>query len=647
MMQEKRPAIVGLESRATKPAAGEEPKDLSLAAPKPMRDYQSMMVSAPEAIGRIRSGQRVFLGTGCGQPQALVRALLERADDLVDVEIVLLVALGEPAALHRPLAQHFHLKPFFIADSADAEMRRHLADYTPIFLSDIPELFRSGRLPLDVALIQVTEPNEHGFCSLGVSVDVTKSAAENAALVIAQVNPRMPWTAGDGLMHLDDLDLLVPGEEPLLETAPSDPGDTLRKIAEYVAALIPDGATVQLGVHRMSQALLPFLKGKRDLGIHAEVASDGLVELVEAGAINGARKSHDRGQIVCSMGLGTKTLFDHLRRNPAFCFRSARYVSDPAVVSRQRNMVTVGLAGEIDLMGQVCAHSPGLGFSGLARHADLLRGAAKARGGKMIIALESTRATGRTSRIVSQLSAGAVVAATCFEVQYVVTEYGVAYLHGKSLQERAMALVSIAHPEFRAQLLREAIERGYVSCDLATIEGKIHVGPPAVKSTAVLADGTLVSFRPLHPTDELSVRDLFNSLSRQTLYYRFMSNVARLPQRQIQNFVYIDYRDEMAIVGTVPEAYGDQIIAVGRYYLDPQTNRAEVAFIVRDHWQNRGLGTFLLKYLATIARGQGISGFTAEVLADNLPMLAVLRKSGFRLRTRLDGRVQNVELDFE
>ena len=210
-----------------------------------------------------------------------------------------------------------------------------------------------------------------------------------------------------------------------------------------------------------------------------------------------------------------------------------------------------------------------------------------------------------------------------------------------------MALISIAHLDFRAGLLREAIERGYVSSDLATVAGKIHIGPPRLRSTAVLDDGTLVSFRPMHPTDEPRVRDLFHSLSKQTMYYRFMSNVAKLPQRQLQDFVYIDYRKEMAIVGTVPEAYGDQIVAVGGYYLDPGTNRAEIAFIVRDNWQNQGVGTFLLKYLATIARGQGIAGFTAEVLVDNMPMLAVLRKSGLRLRSRLEGRVHSVELDFE
>jgi acyl-CoA hydrolase/RimJ/RimL family protein N-acetyltransferase len=623
------------------------PRDTRNDTPGSLRGYQSMVASAGEAIGHIRPGQRVFIGTGCGQPQVLIGALLDHSDELEDVEIIQLIMLGEPASRHRELAQRFRLKPFFIADGADSERHRHLGDYTPILLSDIAELFRSGRLPLDVALIQVTEPNEHGLCSLGISVDVTRSAAENAGLVIAQVNAKMPWTTGDALIRVQDLDILVPYDEPLLESGLPAPGDTSRRIAEYVAALIPDSSTVQFGVHQIPHALLGFLKGKHDLGIHAEVVSDGIIELMEAGVITGARKSNDRGKVVCSMCLGTKRLYSYLDKNPAFCFRSAEYVSDPAVIGRQRNMVAVGLAAEIDLMGQVCAHSPQAGFSGLAGHADFVHGTAKARGGRMIIALESTRGDGARSRIVPHLSDGAVVTATCSEVHYVVTEYGVAYLHGKSLQERVIALISIAHPDFRAGLLREAVEHGYVRSDLATIEGKIHVGPPDLRSSAVLDDGTQVGFRPMHPTDEPQMRELFHSLSKQTLYYRFMSDVARLPQRQIQDFVYIDYRDEMAIVGTIPEAYGEEIIAVGRYYLNPGANRAEVAFIVRDQWQNRGLGTFLLRYLATIARGQGIAGFTAEVLADNRAMLAVMRKSGFRLKSRLDGRVRSIELDFE
>ena len=640
--------------------------------PGPWPGCQGMIASAEEAVGRIHAGQRVFIGTGCGQPQALVNALLKRAGELEDVEIIHLVTLSEPACRHRELAQHFRLRPFFIADGVETATRSRLSDYTPILFSDVPELFRFGHLPIDVALIQVTEPDEHGLCSLGVSVDVTRSAAENATLVIAQVNRQMPWTLGEGLIRVQDLDVLVPCDEPLLETALPDPGDTQCRIAEYVAALIPDRATVQFGVHPIPQALLGFLKDKHDLGIHTEVVSDGIIELLEAGAVTGARKSNDRGKIVCSLCLGTKRLYSYLNKNPAFCFRSAEYVSDPAVVSRQRNMVAVGVASEIDLMGHVCAVEtqhpasprasvPGTGFSGIAGLADFVHGASRARGGRMIIALESTRlrvgepepgagdaaCDEMMSRIVPRLSDGAAIAATCFEVHYVVTEYGVAYLHGKSLQERAMALISIAHPDFRVRLLREAIEHGYISSDLATVEGKIRVGPPTLRSSKALDDGTLVSFRPMRPTDEPRMWDFFHSLSKQTRHYRFMSDRTQMPRRQIQDSVFVDDREEMAIVGTIPEACGEEIIAVGGYYLNAGTNRAEVAFIVRDRWQNRGIGTFLLKYLATVARGQGIAGFTAEVLVDNRAMLAVLRKSGFRIRNHLDGRIHSIELEFD
>lgn len=624
--------------------------------------YRDMIVSADEAVARIRPGQRVFIGTGCGQPQALVDALLKRAGDLDDVEVVLLLALGDPAFRHHELAEHFRLKPFFIDESADGRVgltppkpsgqgtggvNPTLQRYTPLLFSDIPEVFRSGRLPIDVALIQVTEPDERGLCSLGVSVDVTKDATENAGLVIAQVNPQMPWTAGDGLVRIHDLDWLVPCDEPLLEIAAPEPDDTSRRVAEHVAALIPDGATLQFGVHRIPQALVELLKGKRDLGIHAEEVGDAIIDLLESGAVTGLRKASDRGKVVCSLCLGTRELHRYLDRNPTFRLRSAEHVSDPAAISRQRNMVALCLACEIDLRGQVCVDSPEAGFSGIGGHTDFAHGAVRARGGSMIVALESTRRDGAVSRIVSRLSGAGTVATTCFEVHYVVTEYGVAYLHGKSFQERAMALISIAHPDARAKLLREAIESGCVNADLAAIEGKIRVGPPELKLSMLLDDGTLVSFRPMRPTDEPRMRELFHSLSKQTMYYRFMSELVRLPQRQIQDFVYIDYRDEMAIVGTIPQPYGEEIIAVGRYYLDGGTNRAEVAFIVRDQWQNRGIGTFLLKSLSTIAKGQGIAGFTAEVLVDNRAMLAVLRHSGFKVSSRLEGRVHSVELDLQ
>ena len=595
----------------------------------------------------VRSGQRIFIGTGCGQPQALIEALLKRAGKLSDVEIVHLITLDQPAYRHKELAKHFHINSFFIAGNVEGDMQKELGDYTPIFLSDVPRLFRSGKLPIDVALIQVTPPNEHEMCSLGISVDITKSAAENAGLVIAQVNSQMPWTGGDSLLYVHDIDILAPSEMPVLEAELPKPTETSRNIAEYIAALVPDGSTVELGIKPIPQAVLEFFQNKRDLGIHAEVLCDAIVELVESGAITGLRKSIDRGKIVTSLCMGTRRLYDYVDNNPIFSFRPAEYVSDPYLISQQHNMVAISTGLEVDLTGQVCGSSlEGKFFSGLGDHMDFIHGASRAPGGKSIVALESTGKEGRVSRIVAHLGRGAGVAATYCEVHYVVTEFGVAYLHGKSLQERALALISIAHPRFREELLREAIKDNYISSDLTSVEGKIFVGPQELRTSFLLEDGTQVNFRPMHPTDEKRMKYLLYSLSQKTLYYRFMSNIIRIPQKQIQDFVYIDYRDDMAIVGTVPEAHGEEIIAIGRYYLNPRTNQAEVAFIVRDQWQNRGIGTFLMKYLITIAKRNGIAGFTAEVLQDNKPMLAVLHKSDCKISSNLDDRVYSVELDF-
>jgi len=610
--------------------------------------YLGIITSPRIAVAHIQTGQRIFIGTGCGQPQLLVEALLDRAAELgEDTEIVHLLTLDEPHYEHQKLAKHFRLESFFIAENVPESVQEELSDYTAIFFSDIPRLFRSGQLPLDAALIQVTPPNEQGMCSLGISVDIVKSAAENAGLVIAQVNPQMPWTAGDSLLDIHDIDVLVPADIPLLEAELPQPTAVSRSIAEYVAALIEDGSTVELGIRRIPLAVLEFLKEKHDLGIHTEVLSDPIIDLVESGVITGVRKNIDRGKIVTSLCMGTRKVYDYINNNPLFAFRPAEYVCDPYLISRQHKMVAISVGLEIDLAGQVCANSLGAKlFSGLGNHMDFIHGAARAQGGKSIVVLESTRSNGTVSQIVPCLSRGASEAATCCEVHYVVTEHGVAYLHGKSLQERVLALISIAHPEFRAELLAEAIRLNYVSSDLAAVEGKILVGPQGLRTTFLLDDGTQINIRPMHPTDEKRMRALFHSLSPKSLYYRFMSNMMRIPQKQIQNFVYIDYRSEMAIVASIPEAHGEDIIATGRYYLNPRTNRAEVAFLVRDEWQNRDIGTFLLKYLITIAKGSGIAGFTAEVLPDNKPMMAVLQKSGCNIRSRLEDDVYIFELDF-
>ena len=622
--------------------------------------YRELIMTAEQAVAKIRPGQRVFIGTGGAQPLHLVQALVGRRKELADTEVLHSLTLGEAPYAFKELADNFSVNTFFISSNVREMIQQGYGEYTPIPLFDIPKLFERGRMPIDVALIQVTPPDKQGRCSLGISVDIVKSAAANAGLVIAQVNPQMPWTMGDSFVNVYDLDILVLADQPLIETteysftdnvrsgevAP-DSADRTRAIAEYIASLVEDGSTLEVGIGRIPHGVVEFLHDKKDLGIHTEVITDAIIDLIEDGVITGAQKSIDRGKIVTSFAMGTKRLYDYVDNNPIFSFNPTEYVNDPFVIGQQNKMVAINTALEIDLTGQVCSDSLGTKFySGIGGQADFNMGAGRSPGGRAIIALPSTAEKGSKSRIVAALSTGAGVVTTRGYVHYVVTEYGIAYLHGKSVQERAMALITIAHPDFREELLAKAIEYKWVRPEMADVEGRFFVGPKEVKTTMLLDNGTLVSFRAMQPTDEKETRDLFYSLSQETIYYRYMSHMKRIPRKQLQNFVYVDHRTEVAIVGTVPEAHGEDIIAIGRYYLDQKTNRAEVAFVVRDDWQMQGIGGFIMKHLGTIAKRNGISGFTAEVMRDNKPMQAVINHSGFKVRSSLNEGVFHFEMDF-
>lgn len=609
--------------------------------------YHDMVDSPADAVARIRPGQRVFIGTGCAQPRQLVEALTRRAGDLTDTNIVHLLTHGDAPYATEELSSCFRVNSFFIAENVRDLIQAGFGDYTPIFLSEIPPLFASGQLPLDVALIQVTPPDSDGLCSLGISVDIIMSAAQNARLVIAEVNPQMPRTLGNSALHVHDLDVLVPSDTPLIEVSPPAADEPTRKIGEYVAGLVEDGATMEFGIGRIPQAVLEFLHEKKDLGIHTEMISDTVIDLIESGAVTGERKSLDKGKVVASFCVGTRRLYDYIHNNPMFAFHPTEYVNDPYVIGRQYKQVAINVALEVDLTGQVCADSLGSRFySGIGGQVDFNRGAARSQGGKAIIALPSTAKGGTVSRIVAHLSPGAGVVTTRGDVHYVVTEYGVAYLHGKSVQERALALIAVAHPDFRAQLLRQAVLAKYLPLDLANMEDRFAVGPQEFSTSHLLHDGTKVNFRPVHPTDEARTADLFHALSQQTLYYRFMSNAKYVPRRQIQDEVFIDHRNDVAIVGTIPEAHGEEIIAIGRYYLNHTTNLAEVAFVVRDEWQNQGIGTFLLEHLATIAMRNGIRGFTAEALRENRAMQRVFNRAPYKVSSTPSHDVYSFLIEF-
>jgi len=416
-------------------------------------------VSAEEAVSVIKSGGRVFVHSVAAAPRRLVEAMTARAPDLRVVEVVHLHTEGEAPYAAPELSKSFRVNALFVGRNVRQAVQEGRADYLPVFLSEVPELFRGGLLPLDVALIQVSPPDRHGFCSLGVSVDVTRAAVQTARTVIAQVNPRMPRTHGDGLIHVDHIDLAVEVDEPIHEIPPVEIAEVERAIGRHCAELVEDGATLQLGIGAIPDATLAALSGHHRLGIHTEMLSEGVVDLVERGVITGEEKRIHPGKIVAGFALGGRKLYDFLDDNPLVAMLDIAYVNATEVIRRNPKVTAINGAIEVDLTGQVCADSIGdLLYSGVGGQMDFIRGAALSEGGKPIITLPSTTTSG-DSRIVSYLKQGAGVVTTRAHVHYVVTEHGIADLWGKNLRQRAAALIGIADPRHREALSAEARRR--------------------------------------------------------------------------------------------------------------------------------------------------------------------------------------------
>jgi acyl-CoA hydrolase len=427
------------------------------------REIHHKLMSAEEALSVVRSGDRVYIHSGCAEPERLVQALIRRRQELRDVEIVHLLTLGNADYVLPEMEPHFRHNAFFIGANVREAVNSGRADFTPIFLSEISSLFVSGQLPIDVCLIQVSPPDPHGYCSLGVAVECTKTAAQCARTVIAEINPQMPRVHGDCFIHVSRIDILVECDAPLLELPPDPVTDVQIQIGKHVAGLIEDGSTLQMGIGGIPDSVWSFLESHRNLGVHTEMFSDRIIPLIEAGVINGERKTLHPGKVVASFVLGTRKLFDFIENNPAIEFHPSEHVNDPFVISQNARMVAINSALQIDLTGQVCADSMGNYFySGIGGQIDFIRGAARSRGGKPIIAMPSTAKGGTLSRIVPNLYPGSGVVTSRGDVHYVVTEYGVAYLHGKNIRERAEALIGIAHPQFQNALYESACKQKYL-----------------------------------------------------------------------------------------------------------------------------------------------------------------------------------------
>jgi acyl-CoA hydrolase/RimJ/RimL family protein N-acetyltransferase len=593
-----------------------------------MRLCPDKVVSAEEAVSQIKSGSRVFIGTGCGEPQYLIEAMV---NDSTIQDVLVYQMLSSTFSRYiadKSFQRRFSLKLFFISASMRKAAFEGKIDYIPAYLSQIPKLFASQRIGLDVALVQVSPPDKFGYCSLGVSIDITRSGLENARLVIAQVNPLMPRTWGDSFVHVDEIDWLVPYEEPLVEMVPAEKDNEIaRRIGHFVSLLVDDGATLQMGFGHLPYAIMQYLDSKKDLGLHTQLITDGLLPLFEKNVITNKKKTLLPGRVVASLCMGSKKLYDYVDNNPAFYFRSSEYVNDPTVIARNDNLVSISSALEVDLTGQICSDSMGyLFYSGIGDQVDFLRGSSMSEGGFSIVALPSTAQNGSVSRIVSHLSEGAGVATTRGDVNFVITEYGIAELQGKSIYQRVMELAQIAHPKFREQLINVAKKRHYIFGDQLAPSTEDLLFLEGYKSTFKLKDGKTAEFRPLLPSDEIAYRNFFYSLQEKTIYMRFFYRMRSFSHEVVQKqWASVDYRKNMSIIGLVQKRGHKEIIAIGTYAYD-RDQVAEIAFVVREDYQSMGIASYLLAVLEQIAEENNYMRFQASVLRENRAMIQVFKK---------------------
>jgi acyl-CoA hydrolase/GNAT superfamily N-acetyltransferase len=589
----------------------------------------------PEAVALIQPGRRILIGSGAAEPRRLVEAMVTHGDHLADNPVVHLLTLGPAPYVAPEMQDRFRHTAFFIGANVREAVHAGRANFMPVFLSDIPALISSRRVRIDVAMIMVSPPDRHGYVSLGVSVDIVRPAVETADLVLAEVNPQMPRSLGHSFLHVDAIDRLIPVDYSLPEIPPSPADDEARAIARHVATLIPDGATLQTGIGRIPDAVMQELHTKRDLGVHTEMFSDGVKELVEAGIITGRRKSRHPGKVVSSFIMGTRELYEWVHDNPVVEMRPTSHTNDPMIIAQHDTMVAINSALAVDLTGQVAADTlMGRFFSGIGGQVDFIRGASRSRGGRAIIALPATARDGTVSRIQAVFGEGAGVVTSRGDVHHVVTEFGVADLWGKNVRQRAMSLIEIAHPDVRGELLAAAKERRYVLMDEVAPRALYPWGEARRRD---LPGGEEVLVRPVRLTDEETLQEMLYRLSDETVYRRFMAHKRTHPHDEMQKLVDLDYEQNMALVVCDTSRGHEEIIALGRYDVDPATNLADVALVVVDSWQGRGVGTALMAQLCEVAQARGVSGFDADMHPANRPLVTMLQKCGLRVTVEQDG----------
>ena len=602
--------------------------------------------SALDAMKSIKPGSKVFVGNACATPRSLVHALETMDNPPADLELFHFLTTGMVPLVDGVPSSRFHHRSFFVGSDMTELVNSGRAEYVPLSLTQIPSLIENGRIRADVALIQVSSPDRQGYVSLGVSVDITMTVVRHARRIIAEVNPHMPRTAGDSFLHVDSIEQFVAVDTPVIEYMHAPADEVASSIARYVAEIIEDGSTLQVGLGRIPNETLKFLQNRLDLGIHSDVITDSILDLIDRGVITGRKKTQHPGKIVTSFCMGSRRLYDMIDGNPLFQFRPIEFVASVDAIARNKRMVSLTQAFAIDLTGQVCTDQfHGRFYSGIACQPEFMRGAALSEGGKPIVCLFSTTEDGKESRIRPNLQAGEGVTIPRSDVHYVVTEYGIAYLYGKSISERAIALIEVAHPNFRPQLLEEAKRLHFVRDEQKVESSKRYLVEE--ERHVELKGGKTVLLRPAGAGDVMAMKEIFHHMSDEDVYTRFFQRLEGLSFRDAQRLCNVNFDTEVAFMATVGTRENEEIVGSACYFLNASTNLAEVAYMIVPAWQATGLGSALQQRLMEYAKKKGVRGFVADVLQGNKKMISLAKRACDNVQVSKESGVLEIVMIFD
>ena len=608
--------------------------------------WKEKTVTPDEVLEKIEPGQHIFIGTGAAEPRTLINSLMDaKTGNLQDLTLTQLVSFGDAISLKSLQSKTYRLRTFFSGWVSSDAVTRGLVDMIPSRFSAIPKLIKTGQVPIDVAFVQVSPPNQSGFCSLGLGVDVARRAMARADLVVAEINEQTPFTFGDTFVPLDDFDMIVEATEPPLYFPRFEVAPVFDRLAENVAGNIDDGSCLAFTFGQVFEALPKYLANKKDLGLHTPFVTDAVLELVKSGAVTNRRKGLFRGRTLTAYALGSRELMQWLDRNPMVEFQSIDKVFDPMEIGKNHRFVLVIPARRVDLSGSVALHvSQANVTAGPGQMADFFNGAEISNGGYTIIALPSRNRDG-VANIRMSVEDSPNLLNLPESVDMVVTEYGTAHLRGRTLRERAQALIEIAHPEDRMVLVEGAKKRNILYADQIFLPDSAHFFPSEIETIQRFKDDLMVRFRAIKPSDEDQLRQLFYRFSDQTIYYRYFSPIKTMPHAKMQEYVNVDYRDTLSVVGLVGGHEQQTIIAEARFVRYADKPVVDVAFVVDEAYQGKGIATYLFQMLAQLARDRGATTMTADVLVSNPAMLKVFEKGGYPMQAKLESGAYALTID--